>query len=177
MAELADLDEAGTLPELLLFWGHRPAAGGRIGPGCLSQWYPAPFAVAGITYATAEHFMMAGKARLFGDAEAERRVLASPDPRAAKAAGRTVRGFAEDTWAAHAYDLVVAGNTAKFGQHAGMREFLVASGERVIVEASPQDRVWGIGLRASDPDARHPARWRGRNLLGFALMDARAALR
>ena len=177
VSELARLDEAGRLPELLLFWGHRPPKGGGVGKGCLSQWYPAPFTVDGVRYATAEHYMMAGKARLFGDAEAERLVLADDDPDRAKGAGRRVRGFDEDTWTAHRYALVLAANTAKFGQHPPLAGFLLATGEKVLVEASPYDVIWGIGLSAEQEEARHPATWRGLNLLGFALMDVRRALR
>jgi ribA/ribD-fused uncharacterized protein len=175
--ELARLDAAGALPETLLFWGHRPPKGGGVGKSCLSQWYPAPFTAEGVRYATAEHFMMAGKARLFGDTEAEHLVLAAADPGAAKGAGRRVRGFTEDTWAAHRYDLVVAANTAKFGQHPALRDFLLGTGEKILVEASPYDQVWGIGLSAAQPEAAHPAQWRGLNLLGFALMDTRHTLR
>src|SRR4051794_20835053 len=141
--ELIRLEESGALPELLLFWGHRPPRGDGAGRGCLSQWYPAPFTAGGVRYATAEHYMMAGKARLFGDAEAERLVFASDDPGAAKGAGRKVRGFDEDTWAARRYDLVVAANSAKFGQHPALAAFLLGTGERVLVEASPYDTVWG----------------------------------
>lgn len=175
--ELVLLEETGDLPELLLFWGHRPPRGGGVGKTCLSQWYPAPFTVDGVRYATAEHYMMAGKARLFGDAAAEERVLASDDPGEAKGAGRKVRGFDEDTWAAHRFDLVVAANTAKFGQHAPLGEFLLATGSRVLAEASPYDAIWGIGLSATQPEARSPSRWRGLNLLGFALMRVRERLR
>ena len=173
---LTRLEEAGTMPEPLLFWGHRPPRGGGVGIGCLSQWYPAPFSVDGVRYATAEHYMMAGKARLFGDAEAERLVLASDDPGRAKGAGRRVRGFDEGTWAAHRYDLVVAANTAKFASHSALGNFLLGTGDRVLVEASPTDTIWGIGLSAAQPEARYPSRWRGLNLLGFALMDVRASL-
>jgi ribA/ribD-fused uncharacterized protein len=175
--ELVRLDEAGALPELLLFWGHRPPKDGGVGQGCLSQWYPAPFTADGVRYATAEHYMMAGKARLFGDAEAERLVLADDDPATAKSAGRRVRGFEEDTWTAHRYGLVVAANTAKFTQSPPLGNYLLATGERVLVEASPYDTVWGVGLSAARPEARHPARWRGLNLLGFALMEVRDELR
>jgi ribA/ribD-fused uncharacterized protein len=177
VAELVRMESEGALPEMLLFWGHRPPRGGGVGKGCLSQWYPAAFTVDGVRYATAEHFMMAGKARLFGDAEAERSVLADDDPGAAKGAGRRVRGFAEDVWAAHRYELVIAGNAAKFGQHPPLRDFLLATSERVLVEASPYDTVWGIGLSAEQPEARRPSLWRGFNLLGFALMDVRSSLR
>jgi ribA/ribD-fused uncharacterized protein len=175
--ELVRLEQAGALPELLFFWGHRPPKGGGVGKGCLSQWYPAPFTVDGVRYPTAEHYMMVGKARLFGDAEAERLVLASDDPGRAKGAGRRVSGFDEETWAARRYEIVVAANTAKFGQHPALGEFLLGTGERVLVEASPYDTVWGIGLAAAQPEARHPSQWRGLNLLGFALMDVREALR
>lgn len=175
--DLTALEERGELPEFMLFWGHRPPKNGGGGTTCLSQWYPAPFEVDGVRYPTAEHFMMAGKARVFGDADAERLVLASDDPGKAKSAGRKVRGFDEDTWERHRFDLVVAANVAKFGQHGALGGFLLATGEDVLVEASPYDRMWGIGLPASRPEARIPSQWRGLNLLGFALMDVRAALR
>jgi len=76
-----------------------------------------------------------------------------------------------------AFEIVVAGSVAKFGHDPGLREFLLATGDRVLVEASPRDRVWGIGLGASSERAEDPRQWRGLNLLGFALMRARAALR
>jgi ribA/ribD-fused uncharacterized protein len=174
--DLIPLEERDEFPELLLFWGHRPPKRGGVGKGCLSQWYPAPFTVDGVRYATAEHFMMAGKARLFGDAEAEKLVLAHDDPGKAKGAGRKVRGFDEETWAERRYGLVVAANEAKFGQRPALRDFLLSTGDRVLVEASPYDTVWGIGLSASQPEAARPSQWRGLNLLGFALMDVRDSL-
>lgn len=166
----------GARVKYLHFWGHHPRRDGSAGPGCLSQWWPAPFTVDGVAYATAEHWMMAGKARLFGDAEAERRVLAAAEPGAAKAAGRAVRGFDEAVWKRERYGLVVEGSRHKFAHHPELRRYLLATEDRVLVEASPLDRVWGIGLAADDERAADPARWRGLNLLGFALMDARDAL-
>lgn len=163
--------------EYLFFWGHRPRRDGRIGKECLSQWWVAPFEVDGRTYPTAEHFMMAGKALLFGDRETAERIAAAATPAEAKALGRRVRGFDEGTWAAHRYDIVVRGNLAKFGAHAELREFLLGTGDRVLVEASPVDRVWGIGLAADDERAGDPSTWRGLNLLGEALMRVRAELR
>ncbi|RAY12342.1 DUF1768 domain-containing protein [Actinomadura craniellae] len=176
VGELVALEARGGLPELLLFWGHRPPAGGGLGKGCLSQWYPAPFTADGVRYPTAEHYMMAGKARLFGDEAGVGRVLASPDPDAAKGAGRKVRGFDEETWARHRYEIVVAANRAKFGTNPRLRDFLLATAGKVLVEASPYDTVWGIGLSADQPEARRPSAWRGLNLLGFALMDVRDEL-
>jgi ribA/ribD-fused uncharacterized protein len=164
----------GAKPRFLFFWGHRPSASGRLGPECLSQWWPAPFVVDGVRYPTAEHFMMAEKARLFGDGEAREKILAAASPAAAKKLGRTVRGFHEQKWTRARFDIVVAGSRAKFGQNAPLAAFLAGTRDRVLVEASPVDRVWGIGLAATNPAAIRPEDWRGLNLLGFALMRARA---
>ncbi|KUM91388.1 hypothetical protein AQI88_37180 [Streptomyces cellostaticus] len=168
---------AGARIKYLHFWGHRPRPDGRIGASCLSQWWPSPFVVDGVEYATAEHWMMAGKARLFGDAEAERRVLAARHPAEAKKAGRLVRDFDEAIWERERFGIVVEGSVHKFASDAGLREFLLDTGDRVLVEASPVDRVWGIGLAADDEAAAAPERWPGPNLLGFALMEARERLR
>ncbi len=171
-AEMAD----GSRPEFLYFWGHTRTPGHEVGKWVLSQWWPVEFTVDGQNYHSAEHFMMGEKARLFGDEEMRGKVLASETPADAKRIGRAVRGFDQDAWVAHRYDIVLRGSIAKFGQHAALREFLLATGEKVLVEAAPRDTIWGIGLGAEHPDAAHPATWRGENLLGFALMDARAAL-
>ncbi|MDH6567468.1 ribA/ribD-fused uncharacterized protein [Streptomyces sp. SAI-117] len=168
---------AGAKLKFLYFWGHRPRPDGRVGASCLSQWWPSPFVVDGVTYATAEHWMMAGKARLFDDPEAERRIVAAGHPSQAKAAGRLVRGFDEQIWRRERFGIVVEGSVHKFAAHEDLRQFLLNTGDRVLVEASPVDRVWGIGLAADDEAAGHPERWRGPNLLGFALMEARDRLR
>ncbi|HWB38087.1 MAG TPA: NADAR family protein [Rugosimonospora sp.] len=160
----------------LLFWGHQPQRDGSVGPGCLSQWWSVEFVINDVRYPSAEHWMMVGKARLFGDDVIAERILATPDPGAVKALGRKVRGFDEDVWQRHRFDLVVAGNVAKFGQHPDLGRYLLATGTRILVEASPVDRVWGIGLAAADPRAEDPTQWRGLNLLGFALMRARTHL-
>lgn len=169
--------QAGARIKYLHFWGHRPRPDGRIGASCLSQWWPSPFTVDGVTYETAEHWMMAAKARLFGDGEAERRVLAAEHPSVAKKAGRLVRDFDEAVWERERFGIVVEGSVHKFAAREELRGFLLGTGDRVLVEASPVDRVWGIGLAASDEAAGDPERWRGPNLLGFALMEARERLR
>lgn len=157
--------------KLLFFWNETTLA-----PGCLSQFWPAPFVLGGSTYPAAEHWMMAEKARLFGDEAALAVILAAPTAPEAKAAGRTVRNYSEGTWAATRYDVVVAGNLAKFTQNPDLGRYLVSTGSQVLVEASPFDRVWGIGLAGNDERAGDPSRWRGRNLLGFALMEVRDRL-
>ncbi|WP_406006501.1 NADAR family protein [Streptomyces sp. NBC_00637] len=167
----------GARIKYLHFWGHRPQPDGRLGRSCLSQWWPSPFVVDGVTYATAEHWMMAGKARLFEDGEAEKRALAAKSPAQAKKEGRLVRGFDETTWQRERFRIVVEGSVHKFASQPGLRSFLLDTGDRVLVEASPVDRVWGIGLAADDDAAMDPQRWRGPNLLGFALMEARERLR
>ncbi|MEV0531808.1 NADAR family protein [Kitasatospora sp. NPDC050463] len=167
---------SGAEPKWLMFWGHQPQQDGSVGQGALSQWWPSEFTVDGVAYATAEHWMMAGKARMFGDAAIVPRILAARTPAEAKKLGRQVRGFDEPTWAAGRFELVVTGNVAKFGQDEALRGYLLGTHRRVLVEASPVDRLWGIGLAADDERAARPADWRGENLLGFALMEARARL-
>ena len=174
--ELAAVVAAGAQPKWLMFWGHRPQSDGSVGAGCLSQWWPAPFVVDGVEYPGAEHWMMAGKARLFRDDDAVPAILAARTPAEAKNLGRLVRGFDDARWTAARFELVVAGNVAKFGQDPALREYLLGTANRVLVEASPMDRIWGIGLGATHEHAVDPSRWRGLNLLGFSLMEARERL-
>lgn len=176
VAELLAAEQAGEHRGLLPFWGHRPRQDGTLGPSCLSQWWLAPSTVDGLVFATAEHRMMWGKARLFGDGAAATAIRAAPDPATAKQLGREVTGYDHDTWVAHRVDIVLDANRAKFGQHPDLADYLTGTGDAVLVEAAPNDAVWGIGLAADDPRFGDPARWPGLNLLGFALMTVRAEL-
>lgn len=167
----------GHRPALLFFWGHAAKAGGAVvRKECLSQWYGASFSLDGRVFPTAEHYMMFQKAALFNDSTTAERILAAPSAGAAKALGRSVRDFVQNVWDEHRLRIVATGNEAKFGQNPQLRAFLIATGKKVLVEASPTDRVWGIGLAESDPRAHHPLEWTGLNLLGFALMIARSRL-
>jgi ribA/ribD-fused uncharacterized protein len=190
VADLQRAIEDGLQPKYVFFWGHTPKRGtsDEVGKWVFSQWYPASFDVDDDHYPTAEHFMMAEKARLFGDEETRQAILRSTHPGEAKTLGREVQGFDEATWIAHRFEIVVRGNLAKFsrsdplsaaktGEDDPLRDFLLETGERVLVEASPRDRVWGIGLAENDPAASYPSRWKGLNLLGFALMEVRERLR
>jgi ribA/ribD-fused uncharacterized protein len=168
--------ERGEQARYVLFWGHSAAPGGPVGKACFSQWYEAPFTLDGVGYATAEHYMMAEKARLFGDDAALQNVLTTSSPGAAKAAGRAVKGFDDAVWVSKRWDIVVRANVAKFAQHPALGLYLQQTGDRVLVEASPVDAIWGIGLAADDPSAEHPRAWKGLNLLGFALMEVRARI-
>lgn len=160
----------------LFFWGHTPDASGAIGPHVLSQWWPAEFEAEGSRYMSAEHFMMAEKARLFGDFEAREQILRARTPAAAKALGRRVRRFDEQRWSDARFETVVRGSIAKFGSDPALLDYLLETGNRVLVEASPRDRIWGIGMGSKSAAATDPSNWRGLNLLGFALMDARRRL-
>jgi ribA/ribD-fused uncharacterized protein len=166
----------GWRPEFLFFWGHTTKST-TIGQHVLSQWWPASFSIDGQTYPTAEHYMMAQKAKLFGDDQAYGNILSAPSPSEAKALGRRVSGFDENLWIAQRFPIAVRGNTAKFEQNPELKDWLINTENLVLVEASPVDTVWGIGLAASDERALDPRTWRGLNLLGFALMQARAALK
>lgn len=121
--------------------------------------------------------MMAEKARLFGDQQTEAQILKSSNPGAAKALGRSIQGFDETRWVEHRFSIVVRGNLAKFSQSERLRNLLLQTGDQVLVEASPVDSIWGIGLAESDSAATKPEQWKGLNLLGFALMEVRDQLR
>lgn len=172
---IADL-ERGAHPEYLCFWGHRARADGAITKSCFSQWFVAPFEHEGRRYLTAEHFMMAGKAELFGDLDTRDQILQAEDPGKVKALGRKVKDFDEARWLAQRWDIVVQANRLKFGQNPALRAFLLGTQAKVLVEASPLDTIWGIGLAADDEAAGDPRRWNGLNLLGFALMEVRRQL-
>jgi len=162
--------------KFLFFWGHQPERDGSIGKGCLSQWWPCSFVADGQEFASAEHYMMWRKALLFEDLAVASRVLTASSPGEAKALGREISGFSESAWVSSRLGIVVAGNLAKFGQDTALRSYLVGTGSRVLVEASPLDRVWGIGLTADDPRAVDSSSWLGLNLLGEALMEVRSRL-
>lgn len=162
--------------EYLLFYGARVAADGSISETCCSQWYPAKFTVDGVDYPTAEHFMMAEKARAFRDDESLAKILQSKSPADAKALGRKVRNFDSTLWAKQSFQIVVSANIAKFSQNEKLAAWLRISAPKILVEASPTDKIWGIGMAVSDPHAKDPVKWRGRNLLGFALTRVRDEL-
>ncbi len=173
---LRDYVNGGCRVKYIFFWGHQPQHDDRVAQECLSQWYPSPFEVDGIHYATAEHYMMAEKARLFEDVNAVHQILQAGHPGEAKKLGRSVQGFEDARWKQTRFGIVVRGNVAKFSQHPDLAAYLQATGDRILVEASPRDAVWGIGLAADNPKASNPNLWKGLNLLGFALMEVRSAL-
>jgi ribA/ribD-fused uncharacterized protein len=166
----------GWRADYALFLAPEPEQPGTLGNECLSQWYPAEMQLDGVRFPTAEHYMMRCKARLFGDSDVERQLLAEDSPAVAKQLGRRVRNFRSDIWDRHRFDVVLRGSIAKFEQNDILRRYLLGTGERILAEASPVDRIWGIGFEATDRRAKDPLVWTGLSLLGFALMQARDLL-
>ncbi len=160
----------------LCFWGHTPKHKDIVDKSCFSQWYPSVFEVDGYTYQNAEQFMMAQKAKLFEDDEIFEKILKAENPKKVKALGRLVKNYNEEMWLERRFEIVVQGNLAKFSQNLDLKQFLLNTSDSVIVEASPVDKIWGIGLATEDENAERPLLWNGLNLLGFALMDVRKQL-
>lgn len=161
--------------KFIFFWGHQ-SKNGEITKSCFSQWYDADFSVDGVTYQNAEKFMMAEKARLFNDNETLELILKSKNAGEVKKYGRMVKNFSEELWNSKRFDIVVEGNFHKFSQNQTLKEFLIGTKDRVLVEASPVDKIWGIGLAVDDEGIENPFKWKGLNLLGYALMVVREKL-
>lgn len=141
-----------------------------------SQWYPARFELGGNVFTCAEQYMMYRKAILFGDAEIAAEILEATAPKQHKALGRKVRNFSEAIWKANREAIVTDGSHAKFTQNPELRQALLETAGTELVEASPFDRIWGIGLSATDQRAEDPSQWRGQNLLGKILTRVRDEL-
>lgn len=168
-----------TTPEskFLFFWGHQPNKDGSISKTCFSQWWLSSFEVDKVIYETAEHWMMVKKAELFKDDAVLEKILKAKSPAEAKKLGREVKNYNETLWLAARFDIVKEGNYHKFSQNPELKTFLLNTKDRVIVEASPVDAIWGIGMAGDHKDAQNPEKWRGLNLLGFALMEVRDDLK
>lgn len=144
--------------------------------GPFSQWHPSVFVLNGVTYSCAEQYMMAEKARLFGDPTREAMILSTSDPAAQKRFGRQVQGFNDTLWRQHAQAIVKRGSLAKYQQNSDLLATLLATHPHTLVEASPSDRIWGIGLTGSDPRAKDRKTWLGHNWLGQILTEVREEL-
>lgn len=163
--------------KFLFFWGHQPLKNGEIGKSCFSQWFEKEFVFEQTTYKTTEHWMMAEKARLFKDSEIEQRILECKTAAEAKKLGRKVKEFEPEIWDNQKFEIVKKGNYLKFSQNKDLKEFILNTNERILVEASPYDSIWGIGMVASDENVNYPINWKGENLLGYVLMEVRDLLK
>ncbi|TYV38488.1 NADAR family protein [Listeria monocytogenes] len=166
----------GEKLKYIFFWGHQPAEDGKTSKSCFSQWWICSFKVDGVEYNCAEQFMMAEKAKLFNDMEMREKILAAKHPKQAKDFGRLISGFQEDIWLKNRFNIVMRANQAKFSQNEELKNFLMQTKNRILVEASPVDKIWGIGMAADNKNVENPLYWKGLNLLGFALMAVRDEL-
>jgi ribA/ribD-fused uncharacterized protein len=173
--QLIDKLSQGEKVKYVFFWGHQDKKG-KTTKSCFSQWHDSPFEESGIKYLTAEHYMMHAKANLFNDLSAAAKALAAKTPGEAKAIGREIQAFDEKKWLKHRFEIVVKANLAKFSHNTEQGKFLISTGDRVLVEASPIDKIWGIGLAKDNPSIEQPCDWKGLNLLGYALMEVREKL-
>jgi ribA/ribD-fused uncharacterized protein len=164
--ELRKKIEAGEKFEYEFFW-----------KGPFSQWDRKGFKVDGVFYKTAEHWMMAEKARIFGDKESWKNIVAANHPSDAKGLGRKVKNFNEEKWINERYNVVFSGNVYKFSQDEKYKSILMKTGDKILVEASPVDKIWGIGLAEDNPNAKDPMKWNGLNILGFVLTSVREHLK
>ncbi len=161
--------------DCIFFWGHTNAKS-SVNQTCFSQWYESAFVVDGVQYKTAEHYMMAEKAKLFNDLDQYKLILASDTPKDAKVLGRGIKNFDFDKWNEVKFDIVVNGNIHKFSQNSDLKTYLLSTGSKILVESSPYDKIWGIGMTKDVDGVDNPNNWQGENLLGYALMCTRDRL-
>ena len=162
----AEIDLPKTNNDYVFFYG-----------GPFSQWYNCWFEIDKIKYNCAEQYMMASKARCFKDVETLAKILRSLSPETQKKLGRRVKNYNEEIWDKVRYYFVVKGNYAKFSQNKELKEALLSTENKILVEASPYDCIWGIGLSLENPDKFDESKWRGTNLLGKALMEVREKIK
>ncbi|ORY35561.1 hypothetical protein BCR39DRAFT_510789 [Naematelia encephala] len=157
----------------ILFYDHIPSPSNPRSLACFSHWYPSPYLdpnYPGVTFRTAEHYMMYGKALLF-DPSAARAIADAPEPADAKRLGREIKGFDKEVWNKHADAIVERGNYLKFAQDDQLKQWLINTEGKILVEASETDRIWGIGYGV-DTARGHEDDW-GQNRMGLALTRAR----
>lgn len=145
--------------------------------GCFSNFYRAPFKFEGKCFTWSEQYIMYKKAELFEDAEMMRAVMLATTPMAAKSCGRKVSGYVDSVWVERRVELSTAGIYEKFKQNRDIRDILLGTGDAILAECAPRDKIWGIGMGVSNPAVQHPGQWRGQNILGSILMDVRRRLR
>ena len=145
--------------------------------GPLSNWYPSEFNDRkGIHFPTAEHAFMYYKALLFKDTITANKILSAPTPIQAKALGRQFSNYNDIVWGFNRMECMKAVLYLKFA-NVTLKAFLLDTGSKQIVEASPYDMIWGVGLGENDPAILNAANWKGQNLLGKLLMIVRDTYR
>lgn len=186
--------------DILPFCSHLPEKylksnfGGK--EACFSNWYPSEFLFRldkiyrylkkkvpaeakgkALKFDNVEQAMMFGKAVLFGDYTIADKILNNSDPNNARSLGRKVAGYIEEQWNDVRYQYVRMLIYEKFRQNEELKEFLIKTGDAILVEAAHYDKIWGIGIHIAHPDVKNPDKWKGQNLLGQSLMSVRKKLR
>ena len=162
--------EEETPPEFLFFWSHNTDT------GYLSNWYKSSFSIDGIDFTTVEKYMMYSKAKLMGDEEIAKEILRINDPAKIKKLGRKVKNWDEDRWVNNRERIVSEALFGKFSQNEELKKKLLKTKGSILVEAAPNDKIWGIGMRSTNKNATQPEKWKGLNLLGKCLMATRDKL-
>lgn len=142
-----------------------------------SNWFIIDFIKDNIKFCCTEQYMMYRKAVLFNDEEAMVKILKTKSPKMHKQYGRKVQNFDEQTWNNNREQIMIDGLYEKFSQNVVLKDYLVNTGDKILVEASPYDKVWGVGLSADNPKIRDSKNWKGLNLLGKSLMVTRDRLK
>ncbi|MEI0542281.1 NADAR family protein [Brachyspira pilosicoli] len=163
---------SGKKIDFLFFYGHTNDKK-EVTKSSLSQWYIKDFKENDLLFNCMEKYMMYNKALLFDDKDIANEILNNNQPKAIKELGRKVKNFNDELWDKMKYKIVFTGNYYKFSQNTDLRNFLLSTKNKVLVEASPYDKVWGIKMKYDDENIENPFCWKGKNLLGFALMEAR----
>lgn len=156
-----------TANKFVFFWGATSP---------FSNWHPSTFTANEIIFNDSEQYMMYQKAILFGDFDVAEKILLAKSPRESKSLGRLVKNFDEDVWVKHRVEIMISGCRCKFSQNPALKDALLSTGDGIMVEASPFDTVWGVGLAESDGRIFDQTKWRGLNLLGKALEVVRKEL-
>lgn len=173
------MEKVNNLDNVLFFWGHN-SKNSSLGTECLSNWYNKQNFTdpqTKITYENNEQFMMAGKAKLFKDEEIFAKILTDSNPKHCKALGRKVKNFDGKVWNDNCRDIVSYGCYLKFSQNQILKDFLLSTGDKLLVEASPYDKIWGIGLSETKAKQMKQEDWPGKNYLGKCLMSVREKLK
>ncbi len=144
--------------------------------GYLSNWYMSRFVVEGVAFSSMEQYMMYQKAVRFGDSDIASQIMRTDDVARIKQFGRQVSGYDDHIWNGMRQIIVFEGLSAKFSQNNELKEKLIATGNSILAECAVKDRIWGIGLSMTDPDRHDMSKWKGQNLLGYALMLVRERL-
>lgn len=169
---LSIAEEMSYDEDIICFW--KPYGNDKIGPHVFCQWYKTNFIDENnIKFSCTEQYMMFKKAMLFGDKQIAYKILLETDPSKMKKYGRLIKNFDDKIWNENKFTIVYNGNYLKFTQNDELKKYIKSTGNSILVEASPYDNIWGVKLSADNDDILYPEKWKGENLLGFALMQVR----